>query len=535
MSLPEIAATTQVGFPILSVIILLPAIAALIARFVPSDSLALKVVLGASGLELALAVYAWIAHDPTTAAMQLSESGGIFGLAKLGIDGVSVMFIPVTALLTLFAVFYTLKSVTTNVRGYLAILLLSEAALMGAFAALDLSVFWVFFVIEIVATYALIKGWGIGEERNSAAQSYLISMGLSAIVVAVGFILIAANVTSGFTFDLATIAAETIDPELQPFIFFVLCFGFAIKAPLFPLHSWLPKVLEHGPLVGMSVLVVGVKLGAYSLIRFVIPLLPEATAEWFWLMATFGLISMVYGAMIAMVQTNLRRLVAFASVSHMGVVTVGLFSLNVTGIEGGLLQALNLGITAVGLFLIASFITSRIGAPELSAMGGLQSRAPYMAFGFLVIALAAVGMPGTSGFNGEHLILLGAYEKHWLMALCVGIGPILAAAYFLRYYQRAFLGEASPETENKVLDLDGREKVIVLSIVGVVFWIGLYTTPFLSTMHNSVEGIASQFQTSGSNHALDAEDSILQGGKAQLALELGSPSETVNQRLESVK
>ena len=491
--------TVQLGFPLLSILIILPAIGALIALF--TGGLAKTVALVISVLQLALAMFAWLSLDSSTAAMQFAESASLFGLGyQLGIDGISAMFLPATALLTLFAVMYASKSVETKPGAYLAALLFSEAALMGAFAATDLSLFWVFFVLEIIPGYLLIKGWGTSDERNAAARNYVLYMVLASLAIGAGFLIMATSGSQPPGFSLQAIATQGIDPAIQTLIFFLLCVGFAIKAPLFPVHSWLPKVLEHGPMIGMSVFLVGIKLGAYGLLRFVVPLLPEATEAWFWLLAAIGFASMVYGALIALVQTNLRRLMAFASISHMGVVTLGLFSLNVAGIEGGLLQALNLGLTGAGLFLIAGFLSTRVGTPDLSNMGGLHARTPLLAFGFLVIALAAVGMPGTSGFNGEHMVMLGAFEKHWLMALCVGIGPILAAAYFLRYYLRAFLGDA-PATDENVADLEGNERIIVGSLVAVVLIIGLYTTPFIETMRSSVESITSEYhQSSHTKH-----------------------------------
>ena len=411
--------TVQLGFPLLSILILLPAVGALIALFLGRFSIPVALLLSIA--QLALAVFAWWSHDSSTAALQLAESGSLLGHGyQLGIDGVSAMFLPATALLSLFAVMYAAKSVESKFGLYIAALLFSEAALMGAFVAADLRLFWLFFMLEIIPGYILIRAWGTGNERGSAASNYLIYMILASLAIGAGFYLMAGGGNGALEFSLPAIATQGIDPAMQTLIFFLLCVGFAIKAPLFPFHSWLPKVLEQGPLIGMSVFLVGIKLGAYGLLRFVIPLLPEATAQWYWLIAGFGFASMVYGALIAMVQTNLRRLMAFASISHMGVVILGLFSLNVSGIEGGLLQALNLGITGAGLFLIASFLTARFGTPDLANLGGLHARTPYMAFGFLVIALAAVGMPGTSGFNGEHMMMLGAFEKHWLMALCVG-------------------------------------------------------------------------------------------------------------------
>ena len=511
---PEISAFSQIGFPLLTLIILVP-LGAAIAIMKKKGGPATTVALGAAALELFLTAIVWMVHDSSSSAIQLAEGWWLY---KLGIDGVSVMFLPATALLTLFAVILAPKSVNTNMQGYLAALLFSEAALMGAFAATNLGLFWIFFVAEFIPCYFLIKGWGTGTDREKVAFNYVVYMALSALLIGIGFVAMAANLSTGMSLQWATIAAGKIDPAIQTLIFFFVCAGFAIKAPLFPMHTWLPKVLEHGPLVGMSVILVGIKIGAYGMIRFVIPLLPEATAQWFWIMAMFGTLSLVYGALIALTQTNLRRLMAFASVSHMGVVTLGLFSLNVAGIEGGLLQALNLGITGAGLFLIASFLTLRIGTPDLSNMRGLQTRTPYMALGFLIIALAAVGMPGTSGFNGEHMVLLGAFEKHWFMAICVGIGPILAAAYFLRYYQRAFLSEAVEESAPDISDLEGHERGIVLALVGVVLWIGLYTTPFLSTMRSSVEGITTHFHVDGAVHEKSASSRPLTDTSVRLVL-----------------
>ena len=518
MNLTEISAAEQVGFPLLSVIVLLPAITALVLMLLKDSAFAVKAAIGVAAVELLLTTFAWMSLDTSSSALQLAESLGFYHLA---IDGVSAMFLPATALLTLFAVMYASESVKENVSSYLSALLLAQAALMGAFASANLGLFWIFFVAEIFPCYFLIKRWGTGEQRDSVARDYLMFMGLASASVLLGFVLLGMNVNGGFTLDYATIANHSIDASLQTVIFFVLCIGFAIKAPLFPLHNWLPKVLEHGPLVGMSVFLVGIKLGAYGLIRFTVPILPEATAEWYWLIASFGVASMVYGAMIAMIQTNLRRLMAFASVSHMGVVTLGIFSLNVAGLEGGILQALNLGITGAGLFLIASFLSTRVGTPDLSNMGGLYNRAPYMALGFLVIALAAVGMPGTSGFNGEHLVIIGAFEKHWLMAVFVGIGTILTAAYFLRFYQRAFLGEEPAEDDGRMIDLDMREKVIVGALTAVVLWMGLYTTPFIATMKGSVNAIAERYDAG--QHNADSGQGIPDAHGGVLASDLAGP------------
>jgi NADH-quinone oxidoreductase subunit M len=291
---------------------------------------------------------------------------------------------------------------------------------------------------------------------------------------------------NGYSFELQSLLGAVIPASEQTLIFFLLFFGFAVKAPIFPFHAWLPKVLEHGPVVSMSVFLVGVKLGTYGLLRFVIPLLPDAASHWFWLMAALGVMSAVYGALLALGQTNLRRLLGFASLSHMGVVLLGLFSLNLDGFEGGLLQMVNLGIVGAGLFFVAGFLVTRIGAPELAALGGVIHHAPLLTAAFLLIALAGIGLPGTNGFNGEHLVMLGAYARHWSMAVAAGLGVFLTAAYLLSYFLHGFMGDPHRSVEERVYDLTGRERGIALTLTALIFWIGLGTGPFIQTIRPSL-------------------------------------------------
>lgn len=496
MIINQIFASQQIGFPILSLLLFLPFIAAGLLATMKDEATGYKLAVGACALELALACLVWAQFVPDKSDLQFVEKIGLLAGVSyhLGVDGISMLFIPATAALALLAVVYTDTAVKQNVNGYLAALLAFEGTMMGAFMAVDVMLFWLFFVAEIIPTYILIVHWGAGAERREAASSYLIHMGLASAALLAGIILIAANhsgiVGSGPTFNYVELVKVALPEKVQTVIFFILCLGFAIKAPLFPLHTWLPKVLEQGPVVGMSVCLVGIKLGAYGFLRFVLPLLPQASQEWYWLLAALGTISMVYGALIALVQVDLRRMLAFASVSHMGVVLLGLFSLNFQGMQGGLLQMLNLGITGAGLFFVASFLLSRLGPPDVTRMSGLQKTAPLMAIAFLVIGLAGVGMPGTSGFNGEHLVMLGAFKKHWLMAVAVGAGTFLTAAYFLWYYQRAFLGDTSSGVAStSIADLHVTEKFIAGSLIGIILWIGLFTTPFLVTMNGSIRAI----------------------------------------------
>jgi NADH-quinone oxidoreductase subunit M len=503
--LDQIFASDQIGFPVLTLLILLPLAAALFLMRMRDAVAATKFALAVSFAQLVIATLVWMNFQSGTSAMQFVEQSGTLPLLgfsyHLGLDGISMLFVPATALLSFLAILYTDASVRQNVGGYLAALLAFEAAMMGAFMSLDLMLFWVFFVAELIPSYYLIVRWGTGERRREAAQSYLSYMGLASAALLAAILLLGAQASSGAAegspYNYLTLLQTAVPAETQTMIFFLLCLGFAIKAPLFPFHTWMPKVLEQGPVVGMSVFLVGIKLGAFGFLRFVIPLAPEASQEWYWLLGALGAVSMIYGALIALVQVNLRRVLAFASLSHMGVVMLGLFALNFQGMQGGLLQMLNLGITGAGLFFVAGFLHTRMGAPDVTRMGGFQQKAPLLAMTFLVIGLAAIGMPGTSGFNGEHLVMLGAFKKHWLMAVGVGLGTMLTAAYFLWYYQRAFLGDRNDATAPGMTDLSLSEKAIAGSVLGIVFWIGLYTTPFLATMNGSITGIEQHIGASG--------------------------------------
>ncbi len=499
MSLNEVMASEQMGFPILSMLIALPLVVCAALRFVRNDRAATTMAIGGAGLELILAAFLALRFNAGVADIQFVErSGSVLGASwHLGVDGVNLLFIPLTALLGLLVIIYaehaTASSRTGDARRYAMATLALEAAMIGAFASLDLIVFWFFFVVELVPSWYLITRWGTGAERRRAAGEYVVFMAVGSALMLAGILALGRNharVTGdGYSFELLALLEAGVPAEAQTPIFFLLFFGFAVKAPIFPFHTWLPKVLEHGPVVGMSVFLVGVKLGTYGLLRFAIPLLPAAASGWFWLMALLGVTGTVYGALLALGQTNLRRLLAFASLSHMGVVMLGLFSLNLDGFEGGLLQMVNLGIVGAGLFFVAGFLVTRIGAPEIGALGGLIHHAPLLTGTFLIIALAGIGLPGTNGFNGEHLVMLGAYEQHWSMAIAAGAGVFLTAAYSLSYFQRAFMGTAPPAVVERVYDLTSSERGIVLTLAALIFWIGLGTGPFIHTMRPSLTAL----------------------------------------------
>jgi len=512
MNLNELYATQQVGFPMLSALIFLPLGILLMLGVIRDQKMGYQLALWGSVAELALA--GMVPMREFSADMQLVERFGLFmGMEyHLGVDGISALFVPLTALLTLLAILYAEPAAKTDVRQYLMAMLGLEATMVGAFVSLDLMLFWVFFVLELFPSYLLITKWGTGEKRREAAGFYVTIMAAGSALMLAGILMLGMNASQAgkeHIFDFLTLLTVPLSDKTQSLVFFMLFFGLAIKAPIFPFHTWMPRVLEQGPVVGMSIFLVGLKLGTYGFLRFVIPLVPDASKEWFWLMALLGTVGMVYGAAIAMIQTNLRRLLAFASLSHMGVVMLGIFSLNFAGFQGGLLQMINLGIAGAGLFFIAGFLYTRLGQPDLSVLGGVERHAPVLAMTFLVIGLAGIGLPGTGGFNGEHLVMIGAYKVHWLMALATGIGTVLTATYFFRYFLLGFLGEPSPAPANPhtvatMPDIQKREMVIATALAAMIFWIGLDSGPFLRTMDGSLKALEQRVQQGATVHTATA-------------------------------
>ncbi len=500
MILEEVLAAEQIGFPILSALIFLPILWAVLLIFIRDDGLVRRVALGGALLELILAlimVFNFVPGTPDLQFVERSEWMPNLGVGyHVGVDGISVLFIPLTAFLTVMVMLLSWSTVRFLTRPYLIAVLGLEATTIGVFASLDLLLFFVFWELMLVPSYFLLKLWGIGPQRQYAGTKYVMYMLVGSAPMLVGIVLLGLNhrnATGEYSFDFPTLLTAPAPQELQTLIFFLLAFGFAVKGPLLPFHTWLPSVLSEGP-VGMSIFLVGLKMGIYGFIRFAIPLAPEAAREWFWLMAVLALIAIIYGALIALVQPNLRRLLAFASVSHVGLVTLGLFSLSVQGLQGGLLMLINLGVAGAGLFFLAAFLYARTGSWELSSFGGMARHVPLLATFFFIVGLAGIGMPGTSGFPGEFLILLGAFRAHWALAGVAVLGVILSAAYFLTYYERAFFGPVTRDAVRRSQDLRPRETVIAATLVVTIFWIGLFPAPLLNITSGSVQALVERVE-----------------------------------------
>ncbi|TLY21118.1 MAG: NADH-quinone oxidoreductase subunit M [Nitrospirae bacterium] len=507
MILNEIAADQQIGFPILTVLTFLPlAGAVVIWLFQKDEDLIRKSAMAVAGLELFISVVLMWSFTPNSAQIQFAERASwipAIGVGyHLGVDGISVLFIPLTAFLTALIMVYSWDAERYLLKPYLMSLLGLESMMVGVFASLDLILFFVFWELMLLPSYFLIKLWGPGAQRQYAALKYVLYTLSGSVLMLVGMVLLNLNFHEAavasrteplYSFDFLDLVTVPVPPKKQTLIFFLMFFGFAFKAPIFPFHTWLPTALVEGPIV-MSVVLSGVKLGTFGFLRFVIPLLPEASVRWLWVMAGLGLAGILYGAFIALVQSDFRRLLAYASVCHLGFVMLGLFALNFQGLQGSLLQMINLGFTTTGLFFLTGSLISRTGSADLSAYGGLARHLPLLAAFMLFLGLSFIGLPGTNGFVGEFLILLGAFRAHWALAAIGVLGVILGAAYFLWFYERAFFGPSAPGPQAPLRDLQPREWGIAAALSVMVLWIGLYPAPFLDMINGSVQKLVERVE-----------------------------------------
>lgn len=496
------------GFPILSLILFLPLLGAILLALIEEEDLIKNAALGISLLELVLTVIVLLRFVPESAAMQFSERLAWIpplGISyHLGLDGISVLFVGLTAFLTVLVVLYSWDTVRHQIKLYFVALLALETTMMGIFAALDLILFFVFWELMLIPSYFLIKLWGGGAERQYAALKYVLYTLLGSVFMLVGIVLLDLNyhdwalvhhIEPAYSFDFLQLLTIPIPVEKQVLIFWLIFMGLAFKAPMFPFHTWLPDALLEGP-IGMAVFLAGIKLGTYGFIRFSLPLLPDASKSQgvASTMMTLALLAIIYGAIVALVQPDFRRLLAFSSISHLGFVVAGLFALNFQGLQGSLLTMINLGFSTAGLFFLAGFLYQRRHSTQLAAFGGLAKKVPLLATYLLIVGLASIGLPGTNGFVGEFLILLGAFQAHWLYGVVAVTGVVFGAAYFLWYYERAMLGPLAQTTGQAIMDLNARELVIAVSLSVMIFWIGLYPSPFLRMMNGSVQALVERLE-----------------------------------------
>jgi len=414
----------------------------------------------------------------------------------LGVDGLSILLVLLTGFLTPISILSTWTAVEDRVKDFMIFFLLLEIGMMGVFLAQDLFLFYIFWEFTLVPMYFLIGIWGGPRRIYAAIKFFLYTMaGSILMLLAILWLGIAGN-----TFSVPDLIGVRIDPTTQMWLFLAFAAAFAIKVPMWPLHSWLPDAHVEAPTAG-SVILAGVmlKLGTYGFLRFNIPLFPEAAvraAPWIALLATIGII---YGAAVSYAQADVKKLVAYSSVSHLGFVMLGLFALNQQGIQGGILQMVNHGLSTGALFLAVGMIYDRRHTREMDAFGGLWKIMPVYAVLTLIITLSSMGLPGLNGFVGEFTILLGAFGSqaigsYWYAGLAA-VGVILAAVYLLFMFQKLFLGPVDKEENRKLKDINWREIATLAPLLILIIWIGLYPNPFFNLMAPSVEKLVATLQT----------------------------------------
>ncbi len=488
--------------PVISLLVLLPVFGAIIVSLIPSrrSELLLPVAFGLSILPLGVALFMLWEFETGVAGFQFTENALDFeawGVSwNVGVDGISILLIVLTTLLFPISLLAS-TSITTRPKAYLVSLLILEAGLLGVFVTLDLVMFFVFFEVTLVPMYMIIGIWGSGN-RVYAAMKFVLYTALGSAFLLAGIIFLGVTASNQFgflTFDYAALLDLQLSRDTQMWLFLAFAAAFAIKVPLFPLHTWLPDAHTEAPTAG-SVLLAGVllKLGTYGFLRFNLTLFPDATvraAPW---IATLAVIGIIYGAVVAIVQPDVKRLVAYSSVSHLGFIVLGTFALTTQGLQGGVIQMVNHGLTTGALFLLIGMIYERRHTRLISDYGGLARVMPIFAGFFLFTAFASIGLPGLNGFIGEFEVLLGSYLTLPGWAIVAAFGVVLAAIYLLWAYQRMFTGPVTNPENEKLLDLSWRERAILIPLAVLIIFLGVYPKPALDRIEPSVDLILDRIE-----------------------------------------
>ena len=471
-------------FPILSLMLLVPLIGAVISLLSGRDT-ARKVALLATLVDLALGVVLWLQYDIGGAQWQFQEHAALFaGFEwKLGIDGIALLLIALTVFLMPICIGASWNSIEKRAGEYYAAFLLMETLMIGVFTAQDLFLFYIMFEAGLIPMYLIIGIWG-GAERIYASYKFFLYTLLGSVLMLIAMFWM---VNEAGTTDIPTLMQYDFPAHAQAWLFLAFFASFAVKMPMWPVHTWLPDAHVQAPTAG-SVILAGVllKMGGYGFIRFSLPMFPIASAYFAPMVWTLSIAAVVITSLIALVQTDMKKLIAYSSVAHMAIVTVGLFAFNRQGLEGSVVVMLSHGIVSGALFLAVGVIYDRLHTREIVRYGGLAINMPYYALFFLLFTMASIGLPGTSGFVGEFLSLMGIYKNSTWIALISTTGIILGAAYMLYLYRRVVFGEQKNADAAAMLDLDAREWLMMVPLAASVLWMGIYPESFMALMRKDI-------------------------------------------------
>ncbi|MBZ6378723.1 NADH-quinone oxidoreductase subunit M [Pacificimonas flava] len=489
-------------FPILSVMILLPLAAGALLLLLPGDeagkaSTARWIALGTTLVELILGIVLWLGFDTGSSAFQYRETVPLFEPFfswELGIDGISLVLIALSVFLMPICILASWESVKVRVPEYMAAFLLMEALMIGVFAATELFLFYVMFEGGLIPMYLIIGIWG-GQNRIYASYKFFLYTLLGSVLMLLAMMYM---VSVAGTADIPTLMSYDFAESAQVWLWLAFFASFAVKMPMWPVHTWLPDAHVQAPTAG-SVILAGVllKMGGYGFIRFSLPMFPDASVDLMWLIFGLSMVAVVYTSLVALAQADMKKLIAYSSVAHMAFVTVGLFGFNQQALEGSIVVMLSHGLVSGALFLCVGVVYDRLHTREIAAYGGVANVMPRYAIFFMLFAMASVGLPGTSGFVGEFLVMLGAFQASTWAVFIVCTGIILAAAYMLFLYRRVAFGTITNPAVEAMRDLTAREYACLVPMAVVVLWMGVAPNIFIDPVRAPVADIVARLDAAG--------------------------------------
>ena len=495
-------------WPILSLVTFLPLVGCFFILLTRGDDATVArnsryIALWTSVPTFLISLLIWVKFDPSTADFQMMESiewieGTNIGY-RMGVDGISMFFVLLSTLLTPICILASWEAIEHRVREYMVAFLILETMMVGMFCALDILVFYIFFEGVLIPMFIIIGVWG-GARRVYASFKFFLYTLLGSVLMLVAILFMYFMVG---TTDIIALSKFNFPSDIQIWLWLAFFASFAVKVPMWPVHTWLPDAHVEAPTAG-SVILAGVllKMGGYGFLRFSIPMFPEASEFFSPLVFALSVVAIIYTSLVALAQDDLKKLIAYSSVAHMGFVTIGIFTLNSQGLEGAIFQMLSHGIVSGALFLCVGVIYDRMHTREIAAYGGLVNRMPKYALIFMVFTMASVGLPATSGFVGEFLVLLGAFYYNTWLAVFATTGVVLGAAYMLYVYRRIIFGKLEKENLMSISDLSYREIIIFAPLVLLVFWMGVYPAPFLDVMSVSVDNLITNFNMALENSSV---------------------------------
>ena len=491
-------------WPILTTVTFLPLVGALLILLIRGDDETARrninlVALSTTIVTFILSLFIWGGFDTTTADFQMVEKSdwlGGFVSYHMGVDGISMLFVILTTFLMPACILASWVAIKDRLKEYMIAFLVLETLMIGVFCALDIVLFYVFFEGGLIPMFLIIGVWG-GKRRVYASYKFFLYTLLGSVLM---LLAIMAMYWNAGTTDITQLLRHPFGEEMQTWLWLAFFASFAVKMPMWPVHTWLPDAHVEAPTAG-SVILAGIllKMGGYGFLRFSIPMFPLASDLFTPLVFTLSVVAIIYTSLVALMQEDIKKLIAYSSVAHMGYVTMGLFTATAEGIQGGIFQMLSHGLVSGALFLCVGVVYDRMHTREIAAYGGVVDRMPFYAVAFMVFTMANVGLPGTSGFVGEFLTLIGAFKANTWVAIFATIGVILSAAYALWLYRRIIFGKLEKESLKALLDMDARERAIIIPLIVLVIFFGVYPMPVFNVTTVSVDALLSNYQA-----ALDA-------------------------------